>query len=105
MTVRTTGPVALITGGASGIGKACARSLKAGGATVALLALPGPELAAAADELGAIPVEADVRDFTDVERVVDGLLARPHLVRCSRNSPTLRCTSSYERMRGSTTPR
>ena len=74
MTVRTTGPVALITGGASGIGKACARSLKAGGATVALLALPGPELAAAADELGAIPVGADVRDFAAVERGVEDLL-------------------------------
>jgi ribitol 2-dehydrogenase len=68
--------IALVTGGASGIGKACAGSLRAAGATVALLALPGPELAAAADELGAIPVEADVRDFAAVERVVDGLLAR-----------------------------
>jgi ribitol 2-dehydrogenase len=68
--------IALVTGGASGIGKACAHRLRAAGATVALLALPGPELATAADELGAIPVEADVRDFTDVERVVDGLLAR-----------------------------
>ena len=68
--------IALVTGGASGIGKACAHRLRAAGATVALLALPGPELAAAADELGAIPVEADVRDFAAVERVVDGLLAR-----------------------------
>ena len=68
--------IALVTGGASGIGKACARSLRAAGATVALLALPGPDLAAAADELGAFPVEADVRDFAAVERGVDGLLAR-----------------------------
>jgi len=68
--------IALITGGASGIGKACAGGLRATGATVALLALPGPELAAAADELGAIPVEADVRDFAEVERGVEGLLAR-----------------------------
>jgi ribitol 2-dehydrogenase len=65
---------ALITGGASGIGKACARSLLATGATVALLALPGPELDEAAAELGAIPVEADVRDFGSVERAVEGLL-------------------------------
>jgi ribitol 2-dehydrogenase len=68
--------IALVTGGASGIGKACAHRLRAAGATVALLALPGPELGEAADELGAIPVEADVRDFTEVERVVEELLAR-----------------------------
>jgi ribitol 2-dehydrogenase len=68
--------IALVTGGASGIGKACARSLRAAGATVALLALPGPELTAAADELGAIPVQADVRDFPGVERGVQDLLAR-----------------------------
>ena len=41
---------------------------------MALLALPGPELAAAADELGAIPVGADVRDFAAVERGVEDLL-------------------------------
>jgi ribitol 2-dehydrogenase len=68
-------PVVLITGGASGIGKACARGLLATGATVALLALPGPELDEAADELGAIPVAADVRDFGAVERAVADLLA------------------------------
>jgi ribitol 2-dehydrogenase len=73
-------PVVLITGGASGIGKACARGLLATGATVALLALPGPELAAAVAELGvagvpAIPIEADVRDFGSVERGAEDLLA------------------------------
>ncbi len=68
-------PVALITGGATGIGLACARACGRTGATVVLLSLPGPELAEAAGELRAAgiqaqPLEADVRDFESVERAV-----------------------------------
>jgi ribitol 2-dehydrogenase len=68
-------PVVLITGGATGIGRACARACGRAGASVALLSLPGRELSEAAIDLRAagvpvLPVEADVRDFGSVERAV-----------------------------------
>jgi NADP-dependent 3-hydroxy acid dehydrogenase YdfG len=65
----------LITGGASGIGRACAFACGQAGAAVGLLSLPGPELTATAAELGAAGVRvhaagADVRDAAAVERAV-----------------------------------
>lgn len=61
------GQRAIVTGGASGIGLAAARRLRAGGARVALLDLPGERLAAAAAELGGPGLAADVRDAAAVE--------------------------------------
>lgn len=67
------GPVVLITGGATGIGRACALACGRAGAAVALLSLPGPELDRTAGELAAAGVRvhaagADVRDFAAVEK-------------------------------------
>jgi NADP-dependent 3-hydroxy acid dehydrogenase YdfG len=75
MSERTGPPVVLITGGATGIGRACAEGCGRAGATVVILSLPGPELSEAADELRgagmqARAVEADVRDFGSVQRAV-----------------------------------
>jgi NAD(P)-dependent dehydrogenase (short-subunit alcohol dehydrogenase family) len=56
------GQRAIVTGGASGIGLAAARRLRAGGARVAVLDLPGERLAAAAAELDGPGLAADVRD-------------------------------------------
>jgi len=75
MSERTGPSVVLITGGATGIGRACAEACGRAGATVVILSLPGPELAGAADELRgsgvqARAVEADVRDFGSVQRAV-----------------------------------
>jgi NADP-dependent 3-hydroxy acid dehydrogenase YdfG len=69
------GSVVLITGGATGIGRACATACGRAGATVVLLSLPGPELSQAIDELNATGVAAqaapaDVRDFAAVEQAV-----------------------------------
>jgi ribitol 2-dehydrogenase len=69
------GSVVLITGGATGIGRACATACGRAGATVVLLSLPGPELSQAIDELNAAGVTAqaapaDVRDFAAVEQAV-----------------------------------
>ncbi|HSJ95636.1 MAG TPA: SDR family NAD(P)-dependent oxidoreductase, partial [Myxococcota bacterium] len=61
------GQRALVTGGASGIGLAAARRLREEGARVALLDLPGERLEAAAAELGAPGLAADVRDAAAVE--------------------------------------
>jgi NAD(P)-dependent dehydrogenase (short-subunit alcohol dehydrogenase family) len=66
------GSVALVTGASSGIGRASALKLARAGTGVALVALPGPELAAAAatcQELGvaAVAIEADVGDADAVD--------------------------------------
>jgi rhamnose utilization protein RhaD (predicted bifunctional aldolase and dehydrogenase)/NAD(P)-dependent dehydrogenase (short-subunit alcohol dehydrogenase family) len=61
-----TGEVALVTGAASGIGKACARALRAKGAAVIGLDLAGTE--SSTDYLG---VQADVTDSKAVARAVE----------------------------------
>jgi NADP-dependent 3-hydroxy acid dehydrogenase YdfG len=65
--------VVLITGGATGIGRAVAAACGRTGATIVLLSLPGPELSQAIDELSgagvaAQAVAADVRDFAAVQQ-------------------------------------
>ena len=73
-------PVVLITGGATGIGRACAAACGRTGATVVLLSLPGPDLSLAARELreagvAAHAVAADVRDFGSVQQGVSQVAA------------------------------
>lgn len=65
------GRVAVITGGARGIGRACAETLGAGGVHVHLLDRDGDALGSAADELRAdgIAVSADAVDVTDADAV------------------------------------
>ncbi|WP_270886783.1 SDR family NAD(P)-dependent oxidoreductase [Pedococcus sp. 5OH_020] len=64
--------VALVTGGASGLGGATVRRLHAGGAAVVILDLPSSPGAALAEELGdrARFVAADVRDEAQVQAAV-----------------------------------
>jgi len=65
------GRSALVTGAASGIGRAVARRLAAGGARVTLVDLPGDALADAARELhGASQIAADLARREDVARIV-----------------------------------
>lgn len=74
-------PVALVTGAAAGIGRACAVALAAAGADVAVLDVDAAGLAGTADavrELGrsALPLVADVTDLAAVQSAVDGVVAR-----------------------------
>ncbi|MCA4134395.1 SDR family NAD(P)-dependent oxidoreductase [Arthrobacter sp. M4] len=76
------GAVALITGGASGLGAATARRLMADGASVVVLDLPGSNGAAFAEELGnssgpgkAVFAPADVTDEAQVQAAVDAASA------------------------------
>lgn len=74
-------PVALVTGAAAGIGRACAVALAAAGADVAVLDVDAAGLAGTADavrELGrsALPLVADVTDIAAVQSAVDGVVAR-----------------------------
>jgi NAD(P)-dependent dehydrogenase (short-subunit alcohol dehydrogenase family) len=73
---RMEGRVALVTGASSGIGRAAARELAREGAAVVLLALPGDELLAAAEECraegaDAVGVGGDVADSAAVERAFE----------------------------------
>jgi 3-oxoacyl-[acyl-carrier protein] reductase len=70
------GKTAVVTGAASGIGRACARVLAAEGATVVLVDLNAEELATAADEIDGHAVVADVTKPEDARRVVEEAVTR-----------------------------
>ena len=71
--MEVSGALALITGGASGLGAATARRLHAAGASVVLMDLPGSKGEAFAAELGdrAVFAPADVTDENQVQAAVD----------------------------------
>jgi 3-hydroxybutyrate dehydrogenase len=64
-----TGRTALVTGGASGIGRACATRLAAAGADVVVVDRDGPAARRLAGEIGAVARTADLSDLA----AVDGL--------------------------------
>jgi len=61
----------LVTGGSSGIGLETAKHLVQNGAKTAICARNSKQLNKAADEIGAIPIIADVSDETDVIRMIE----------------------------------
>ena len=67
---------ALVTGGSSGIGLAIARMLKEEGFELTLASRRAEKVEAAASELGALAVSADVSKEDDCRRLVDEHLAR-----------------------------
>ncbi len=65
----------LVTGGTSGIGEAVARRAVAAGAQVAVLGRNRARLDELADELGVVPVAADVTDLAAVEAATAGAVS------------------------------
>jgi NAD(P)-dependent dehydrogenase (short-subunit alcohol dehydrogenase family) len=74
---RLEGKVAIVTGGASGIGAATSRRLAAEGAKVAVADLNGVRASALASEIGAaaIPVQFDAQDVVSIKRLVEETVA------------------------------
>ncbi|MBN9606551.1 MAG: SDR family NAD(P)-dependent oxidoreductase [Actinomycetales bacterium] len=73
---RVAGSVAVVTGGASGIGRGIAEQLIARGARVAIADIEAGAVEAAAAEIGAHPLVADVSRLEDVQGVADQVLER-----------------------------
>jgi rhamnose utilization protein RhaD (predicted bifunctional aldolase and dehydrogenase)/NAD(P)-dependent dehydrogenase (short-subunit alcohol dehydrogenase family) len=69
------GEVALVTGAASGIGKACARALRESGAAVVGLDL-NPDIASAFDGPDALGLRCDVTDSSAIEDALDTTIRR-----------------------------
>src|SRR5580704_4905001 len=68
--------VALVTGGSAGIGYSIAKTLAESGARVAITGRDKGRLEAAAKDLGALGIQADVSNESDVERTYSEVLAK-----------------------------
>jgi 3-hydroxybutyrate dehydrogenase len=64
-----TGRSALVTGAASGIGRACAERLARAGAAVTVLDLNGDAAKAVADEIGGEAMQADLSDYEVLDSI------------------------------------
>ena len=84
------GHVAIITGGASGLGEATARRFSAAGASVAILDVNDAAGALLAAELGAHFEHCDVADATSVEHAIDGAQAALGIARYRSRGSLLR---------------
>jgi NAD(P)-dependent dehydrogenase (short-subunit alcohol dehydrogenase family) len=70
--VEITGKSAMVVGGASGMGRACAELLRARGANIAILDLPASDGESVAASLDGSFHPCDVMDADSVERAIEG---------------------------------
>ncbi|TDB96887.1 SDR family oxidoreductase [Nonomuraea longispora] len=92
VTIDLSGRTALVTGGAGGLGLACARALAEAGADVVLSDLESPRLAEAAATLGVTARSADLTDRSQVRALAAGPGRIDVLVNCAgamRTTPLL----------------
>ena len=73
---RVAGAVAVVTGGASGIGRGIAEELIASGASVVVADVERSAVEATAAEIGAVPVVADVSRLESVQALADAVVER-----------------------------
>ncbi|MEV0663997.1 3-hydroxybutyrate dehydrogenase [Actinomadura luteofluorescens] len=71
-TLDLAGRRALVTGGASGIGRACARRLAAAGAEVVVADIDGDAAERTAAEIGGVPLLADLADVDALDGLASG---------------------------------
>lgn len=76
----------LVTGGSLGIGKATAKALVAAGANVAVTGRDEARIHKAADEIGALPIVADVAEPDDIARTYQEFLDRFDRLDCLVNN-------------------
>ncbi|MEM0949298.1 MAG: SDR family NAD(P)-dependent oxidoreductase [Pseudomonadota bacterium] len=93
--MQVEGAIALVTGGASGLGSETAQVLSEQGARVAVLDLPSDRLTAQAARLGGLAVSADVTDQAAVEMALNEVVrhfgAAPRIaVNCAGIGPAAR---------------
>lgn len=94
--IRLAGKQALVTGAATGIGRAVARRFSEEGARVVLFGLGGETLREAAKACGGLAVEGDVTDSADVARVVAACDGRLDIVVNAAGFITLDSPASIE---------
>lgn len=96
---RFVGQVAIVTGGASGIGEATSRRLAAEGATVVVADMNGEPAARLAAELGNGSTSAvfDAADTESVRAMVEGAIARHGRLDVLHNNAALSSTEVHQR--------
>ena len=91
--MQISGQVAIVTGAASGLGRATAQAVAEAGATVAMLDLDGAALERAAGEVGGQPFALDVTDAAAAEAAMAAIEALGPvrlLVNCAGVAPAAR---------------
>ena len=73
---QVSGAIAVVTGGASGIGRGIAEELIAAGATVVIADIEQAAVEATAAEIGAVPIVADVSRLESVQALADAITER-----------------------------